>query len=67
MASTPPIASHPSPSSSSDVEEEESEPEAKVARVSSGEQLENLLILHCMLLGYLPIYIRAGEHAFAST
>ena len=53
MASTPPIASHPSPSSSSDVEEEEAEPEAKVARVCSGEQLENLLSLHCVLLGYL--------------
>ena len=38
MAS-PPLVSHPSPSSSSDVEEEEVEPEAKVARLCSGEQL----------------------------
>ena len=38
MAS-PPLVSHPSPSSSSDVEEEEAEPEAKVARLCSGEQL----------------------------
>ena len=60
MASTPLIASHPSPSSSSDVEEEEAEPEAKVARLCSGEHLENCTVLipdYVYVLGNMPVLI----------